>query len=57
MANKIFQDPTSQVPRSDPQFIRVPFDGTAIAGRADFIPKTQMTEGNVSHVSQGGGKK
>ncbi len=55
--NKIFQDPTSQVPRSDPQFIRVPFDGSKIGGRADHIPKTpDATDMNVKHVATSGSK-
>lgn len=54
--NKIFQDPTTSVPRNDPQFIRVPFDGTPIAGRADFIPKGQDTQASIQHVSTGAGK-
>ena len=55
MANKIFQDPTSQIPRSDPQFVRVPFEGGPIANRPDHMPKTgQATARSVKHVSGGG---
>lgn len=54
MANKVFQDPTSTVPRNDPQFVRVPFEGSDIAGRQDHIPKTPKADQmNIQHV---GGK-
>lgn len=57
MPNKIFQDPTTTVPRNDPQFVRVPFEGSDIAGRADFIPKTgKGADMNVQHVSTKGSK-
>lgn len=55
MANKIFQDPTSQVPRNDPQFVRVSFDGSDIAGRQDHIPKGPNGQNmSVQHVSTKG---
>lgn len=57
MANKIFQDPTSTVPRDDPQFVRVGFNGYAIGGRQDMIPKGQPTQANVAHVTQTGKMK
>ena len=58
MANKIFQDPTSQVPRNDPQFVRVGFEGSDIAGQQDFIPKNPPSGAlNVQHVSSKGGSK
>jgi hypothetical protein len=57
VTNKIFQDPTSQVPRSDPQFVRVGFDGSAIGGRADFIPKGKVGEANIAHVATKTGGK
>lgn len=57
MANKIFEDPTSQVPRNDPQFVRVNFQGSDVAGRADFIPKTVKGDDmSVQHVATGGKK-
>lgn len=57
MANKIFQDPTSQIPRNDPQFVRVPFEGSDIAGRQDHIPKTPKADQmNVQHVATKGTK-
>lgn len=56
--NKIFQDPTSTVPRNDPQFIRVPFDGSDVGGRQDHIPKqpAAAAQMNVQHVATKGGK-
>lgn len=57
MTNKIFQDPTSQVPRNDPQFVRVSFEGSDIAGRQDHIPKTPKADQmSVQHVATKGGK-
>ncbi len=57
MTNKIFQDPTSVVPRNDPQFVRVGFEGSDVAGRQDHIPKTPKADQmNVQHVSTGGRK-
>lgn len=57
MANKIFQDPTSQLPRNDPQFVRVAFDGMDIGGRKDHIPNTTKgTDMNVQHVATKGSK-
>lgn len=50
--NKIFQDPTSTIPKNDPQFVRVSFEGSDIAGRQDHIPKTPKADQmNVQHVS------
>lgn len=49
--NKIFQDPTTTVPRNDPQFVRVNFQGSEVGGRADHIPKGQSTEASISHVA------
>ena len=57
MANKIFEDPTATVPRSDPQFVRVPFPGSDLAGRQDFIPNNKRDEMNVKHVSTTTGSK
>lgn len=55
--NKIFQDPTSQIPRNDPQFVRVAFDGMDIGGRQDHIPKSAKgTDMNVQHVATKGSK-
>lgn len=54
MANKIFQDPTSTVPRDDPQFVRVPFTGGPIANRPDHIPKGQANQMGIQHVSTKG---
>lgn len=52
MANKIFQDPTTVIPKDDPQFVRVSFLGSDIAGRQDHIPKTPKADQmNVKHVS------
>lgn len=55
--NKIFQDPTSTVPRSDPQFVRVPFEGSEIGGRQDHIPKkppaAQLAVGHVASSGKG----
>lgn len=57
MTNKIFQDPTSTVPRNDPQFVRVGFEGSDIAGRQDHIPKTGKSDQmSVQHVSGKGSK-
>lgn len=53
--NKIFEDPTATVPRNDPQFVRVPFEGMAIAGRADHIPKTGVQpQLGIQHVETKG---
>ncbi len=49
--NKIFQDPTTTVPRDDPQFVRVPYSGSDIGGRKDHIPVGKSTEAQVSHVA------
>lgn len=49
--NKIFQDPTTTVPRNDPQFVRVPFDQMDIGGRKDHIPTGRETQASVSHVA------
>lgn len=52
MTNRIFQDPTSTVPRTDPQFVRVPFEGSEIGGRQDHIPKKPPApQLAVRHVS------
>lgn len=56
MTNKIFQDPTTTIPKNDPQFVRVPFDGSQIAGRQDFIPRGQQPEASIQHVSTKGSK-
>lgn len=53
MTNKIFQDPTTQVPRNDPQFVRVPFLGGPIANRPENI-KGQPTDANIAHVATKG---
>ncbi len=57
--NKIFQDPTTTVPsNNDPQFVRVPFEGSDVGGRQDHIPKqpAAAAQMNVVHVAGKGGK-
>lgn len=55
MTNKIFTDPTTTVPRNDPQFVRVPFEGSEIGGRQDHIPKKAPNpQLGVRHVSSKG---
>ncbi len=55
--NKIFEDPTSTIPRNDPQFVRVGFEGSDVAGRQDHIPKTPKADQmNIQHVASKGSK-
>lgn len=49
--NKIFQDPTTTVPRNDPMFEKISFSGSDIGGRSDFIPKGRPTDASVQHVA------
>lgn len=49
--NKIFQDPQTTIPRSDPQFEKIDFNGADLGGRKDHIPKGRATDASISHVS------
>lgn len=52
MTNKIFVDPTTTIPREDPNFVRVSFRGSEIGGRQDHItPRNSPDKMGVKHVS------
>ena len=55
MAQNIFQNPTSSVPKNDPQVVRVDMEQLDIGGRKSHLPGAgKATEMNVTHVAGNG---
>ena len=55
IAGSIFNDPTSRVPKNDPQIVRVDMEQQDIGGRKSHLPNAnKATEMNVTHVSGNG---
>lgn len=55
VSGTIFENPTSKVPTSDPQIVRVDMEQLGIGGRKSHLPKTEMaTDMSVTHVSGNG---
>lgn len=51
----IFQDPTSSIPKSDPQIVRVDMEQLDVAGRKSHLPNAnKATNMSVTHVAGNG---
>lgn len=56
MATDLFREPTTSIPKSDPQIVRVDMEQQDIGGRKSHLPKGEKSDSGmgIDHVPNAG---